>query len=186
MKRVIFIEPNINNKIINKIFNKYNSDSKFVNPHICLVFPFESNLTTNEIDTILKNTLSGVECFDIFIKGISISYENNNNFIFLNIADTNDILATISEKLYYELGNNAILKTDKYIPHITIAKNKSKDKINLIYNEISRFNTLLINLKVDKIYSKIMIKDSMNNIRLQNELEYILNKKKKERWFNEV
>ena len=31
-----------------------------------------------------------------------------------------------------------------------------------------------------------MIKDSMNNIRLQNELEYILNKKKKERWFYEV
>ena len=76
----------------------------------------------------------------------------------MNIADTNDILSTISEKLYYELGNNAILKTDKYIPHITIAKNKSKDKINLIYNEISRFNTLLINLKVDKIYSKLWLK----------------------------
>jgi hypothetical protein len=39
MKRVIFIEPNIENgELIEILFNKYNPDSSFVKPHICLVF----------------------------------------------------------------------------------------------------------------------------------------------------
>ena len=44
MKRVILVEPKINEEEeILDIFKKYNPDSKFVNPHICLVFPFDIN-----------------------------------------------------------------------------------------------------------------------------------------------
>ena len=34
MKRVIYIEPEIENKDIIEFFKKYNPDSRFVNPHI--------------------------------------------------------------------------------------------------------------------------------------------------------
>ena len=54
MKRVIFVEPKIENSAtILDIFKKHNPDSSFVNPHICLVFPFESDLETK----ILKQKL---------------------------------------------------------------------------------------------------------------------------------
>ena len=48
MKRVIYVEPQIENPdVIFDIFKKFNPDSSFVNPHICLVFPFESDLRKN-------------------------------------------------------------------------------------------------------------------------------------------
>lgn len=44
MKRVIFVEPIIEDRDeIDFLFDKFNPDSKFVRPHICLVFPFKSN-----------------------------------------------------------------------------------------------------------------------------------------------
>ena len=54
MKRVILIEPLLNDNLIKSLFNKYNPDSKFANPHICLVFPFKSDLTRKDINNFDK------------------------------------------------------------------------------------------------------------------------------------
>lgn len=83
MKRVIFIEPVIENgEVIESVFRRYNPDSSFVNPHICLVFPFESDLSTVEIANIFQKVLSKYNNFNIRLNGLTISYEDNNNFCF--------------------------------------------------------------------------------------------------------
>ena len=56
MKRVIFVKPKIDNsETIVNIFKKYNPDSSFVNPHICLVFPFQSDLETSILESIMSD-----------------------------------------------------------------------------------------------------------------------------------
>lgn len=105
IKRVIFVEPQIeNDNDILSIFNKYNSDSSFVSPHICLVFPFKSDIDSSSIDNILKEVLEKYGEIDIKLSGISISYEEKNNFVFLNVIDNEGLLNCISEELYQKLG----------------------------------------------------------------------------------
>lgn len=174
MKRVIFVEPKIDNsETIFDIFKKYNPDSSFVNPHICLVFPFESDLETKILESIINALFSKYSSFDIQLSGLSISYEERSNFLFLNVIDGLNTLRQMSSELYKSLGDNAKLR-GKYTPHITIAKSKSIEEINQI-NEDSK--TLLhqkYNAVISTIYCKKIIQDSNSIIRLEDEIEYKL------------
>lgn len=171
MKRVIFVEPKTNNcEDILNIFNKYNPDSSFVNPHICLVFPFESNLDSKSIEILMKDVLRKYYNFDIYLSGLRCSYEKNNNFLFINVLDESNILTKISSELYSKLGDNAKLKGE-YQPHITIGKSKNIEEINRIYEEA---NSLLRNkykATISNVYCKRMIRDSDGNKYLDTEID---------------
>ena len=97
MKRVIYVEPIIEDgEIVEELFKKYNPDSNFVNPHICLVFPFDSNLSSEDINKIFMSFLSNLESFYIKLSGLEISYEEKNNFLFLKVIDEYSLLTQIS------------------------------------------------------------------------------------------
>lgn len=174
MKRVIFVEPQIeNSNLIFDIFKKYNPDSNFVNPHICLVFPFESDLEKNILESIINNILSKYSSFNIKLSGLSISYEKKNNFLFLNVIDELEILKQMSSELYNSLGNNAKLRGD-YTPHITIGKSKSVEEIN----KIKAYSQMLLetdyNATISNVYCKKIINDLNGNIKLEDEIEFKL------------
>lgn len=174
MKRVIFVEPKIeNSETIADIFNKYNPDSSFVNPHICLVFPFESDLETSVLETIINNTLSKYISFGITLSSLSISHEKRNNFLFLNVIDESNILGQMSRELYDSLGDNADLRGE-YIPHITIAKSKSKEEINQVYNASKMLLQLVYRTTISSVYCKKLVKTSAGNIKLEDEIEFKL------------
>ena len=88
----------------------HNPDSSFINPHICLVFPFESDLKINELDTITNNIFNKYYVFDIELSGAAFNYEEKNNFLFLNVIDESNTLGQMSSKLYNRLENNAKLR----------------------------------------------------------------------------
>ena len=177
MKRVIFIEPEIeDSEVILAIFKKYNPDSSFVNPHICLVFPFESDLQTVELETIITDTFSKYGGFDIQLSDLSVSYEERNNFLFLNVIDESNILGQMSSELYNRLGENAKLKGN-YTPHITIGKSKSNDDINQIHKESQLLLRKNYNANIFTIYCKRLINDKDGNIRLEDEIEFKLPQK---------
>ena len=177
MKRVIFVEPIIENgEVIEEVFKKYNPDSSFVNPHICLVFPFESDLSVEMIDSMFQKILPKYKDFNIDLNSLSISYEGNNNFLFLNVIDENNILKKISEELYAYLGSNAKLK-GVYTPHITIGKSKSIQEIESIHDITANLLTGSFKAHITSIYSKILLKDEHGNISLKNEIVYDLSQK---------
>ena len=174
MKRVIYVEPIIeNNNLIYEFFYKYNSDSKFVNPHICLVFPFESNIETSTIDELFRNVFDDINSFKISLSGIEESLEEKNNFLFLKVNDASDNLKNLIQKLYKRLEGSAKLKGE-YNPHITIAKNSSVDCINSIMEEAKCFSNISFDAYVDNINCGVLSKDENGNIVLKNELVYSL------------
>ena len=175
MKRVIFVEPKIeNSNAIFDIFKKYNPDSSFVNPHICLVFPFESDLQTNELETIINDTFSKYNIFDIQLSGVSVSYEEKNNFLFLNVIDESNTLIQMSSDLYDCLGESAKLR-GSYTPHITIGKSKNIDEIDKMFKNSKTMLQQIYKASISTIYCKKLIKDSNNNLKLENEIELDLN-----------
>ena len=174
MKRVIFVEPEIEySKIIFDIFNKYNPDSSFVKPHICLVFPFESDSETRQIDSIINDVLSKYSSFDIQLSGLSVSYEKRNNFLFLNVIDESNVLRQISSELYAALGDNARLKGE-YIPHITLGKSKSVEEINRIKEDSQILLQQQYHATISTVYCKKIMQDSNGNSSLVDEIEFIL------------
>ena len=170
MKRVIFVEPEIDDceEIIN-IFNKCNPDSSFVNPHICLVFPFESELSISELEKIINNVFDKYSSFNIKLSGLSISYEEKNNFLFLNIIDEDNILKQMSNELYTTLGNNATLK-GQYVPHITIGKSKSLDEIKQMHARAKSMLKLEYNATISSVCCKKIIRGLDENISLEDEI----------------
>lgn len=175
MKRVIFVEPKIDNsETIFDIFKKHNPDSSFVNPHICLVFPFESDLETRALESIFNDIFSKYSSFSIQLSGLSISYEERNNFLFLNVIDELNILRQMSSELYKSLGDNAKLKGE-YVPHITICKSKSVEEINQINENSKKLLHQNYNATISTIYCKKIIKDLNGDIKLEDEIEKELN-----------
>ncbi len=174
MKRVIFVEPQIeDSKVILNIFKNHNPDSSFVKPHICLVFPFESDLETRELESIFNDVFSKYRSFYIQLSGLSVSYEKRNNFLFLNAIDEKSILKQMSSNLYNRLGDNAKLK-GQYTPHITIGKSKSAEEINQTY-EISQSSLQLsYSAAISTIYCKKLVNDTDGNTNLEDEIEFKL------------
>ncbi len=174
MKRVIFVEPQIENpETIIDIFKKHNPDSSFVNPHICLVFPFESDLETRALELIFNDVFSNYCSFSIQLSGLSVSCEKRNNFLFLNVIDEQNILKQMSSELYSRLGDNAKLK-GQYTPHITIGKNESAEVINQIFETSQSSLQSSYNATISTVYCKKLVKDSDGNIKLEDEMEYNL------------
>ena len=174
MKRVIFIEPQIeNSETILDIFKKHNPDSCFVNPHICLVFPFESDLETSILESIINDVFIKYSSFDIQLSGLTVSYEKRNNFLFLNVIDDLNILRQMSSDLYTRLGDNAQLK-GQYTPHITIGKSKSAKEINRINKEAQNLLQSEYTATISTIYCKKLIQDLKGNIKLEDEIEFKL------------
>lgn len=174
MKRVIFVEPIIeNSEAIFEIFKRNNPDSSFVNPHICLVFPFESDLETGILESIINDIFSKYSSFDIQLSGLSVSCEERNNFLFLNVIDELNILKQMSSDLYNSLGNNAKLR-GQYTPHITLGKSKSVEEINRINEDSHTLLQSKYNAIISTIYCKKLIQDSNGNTKLENEIEFKL------------
>lgn len=173
MKRVILVEPDIDNsENIIKLFNKFNPDSKFVNLHICLVFPFESDLETEKIESIFKNVLSKYNSLSVKLQGLTICHERNDNYLFLNVDDKQNMLKQMSQELYDILGDKADLKGE-YYPHITIGKSKSFDEIQKMYKFASELLREDYNATITTVYSK-KFTSNLTNIMLENEIEYVL------------
>ena len=174
MKRVIFVEPQIDiPETIFDIFKKHNPDSSFVNPHICLVFPFESDLETKALESIINDVFRKYSSFDIQLSGLSVSYEKTNNFLFLNVIDKLNTLKQMSSDLYNSLGDNAKIR-GQYTPHITIAKSKSIEEINQIKKDSQALLQPNYNASITTIYCKKLIQGLNGNVKLENEIEFKL------------
>jgi 2'-5' RNA ligase len=109
-------------KIINDIREKYDPLVKHVSPHITLVFPFESDITTEELKDHLSKALPGVNAFPITLKGITPS-TITGNYLFLNIVDGKEEIIEMHKRLYcgiLESFEPEWLKNINYFPHMTV------------------------------------------------------------------
>ena len=170
LKRVIFVEPKIENSDeIYEFFKNNNSDSSMVGMHICLVFPFHSDLNSAAIRNMMMEVLGSRKSFQIVIKGTSISLEAKNNFLFLDVEDRDNILFEMSDQLYKQLDGYAYLKGD-YNPHITVGKCMDLDEFEKMKNELKKLGKIELNAIVDKVYCKVMGKDENGDVYLKDEV----------------
>jgi 2'-5' RNA ligase len=120
--RAIVIFPQFSNiRIINEIRKRYDPLADYIAPHITLVFPFESDIPTNELIEYIKFALAGFDKFNLAMCGIT---GNSDGYIFLDVKTGNDKIIELHDKLYKGLLKEHHNRFIPYIPHLTLGRLK--------------------------------------------------------------
>ena len=154
MKRSIVIFPEFTNvHVIHDIRTKYDPLAEKVAPHVTLVFPFDSDLTQDEIVGELKNSLADITAFPLQLQGFSIQDEE---YVFLNVVEGDIGLINLHIALYKGLLSSYLNTTIKYVPHLTVGRFTNKAKLHQAYEECC---------KIEQTFSCIVNKISIEEIR---------------------
>jgi 2'-5' RNA ligase len=138
--RTIMIFPEFENiDVINDIRKKYDPLSNLVLPHITLVFPFDSELTNEELKLHLKESLSEIQPFKIELEGFSKQVNSYGNSLFLNVVQGMDEIKNIHDRLYKGRLKQFDAGYD-YAPHITVGNLSSINLLNKAFNDVKNYN----------------------------------------------
>ena len=155
-KRCIMIFPKLNNiNIINAIRDKYDPLSQNVLPHITLVFPFDSEISTSRLEEHVLESLKGKQSFDLTLQGVS-KQDDFGFYLFLNIVKGNEIIKDLHDKLYTGLLKHykPVWLTD-FTPHMTIGHLSTKKELLYAYRDIKAMNDKFIS-HIDTISVEII------------------------------
>lgn len=168
-KRTIMIFPEFENiNIINDIRRKYDPLLDLVSPHITLVFPFDSDLTNEELNLYIKECLSYIHPFKIELEGFSKQKDRYGNYLFLNVVQGMNIIKEIHDTLYKDKLKEFNLGYD-YIPHMTVGKLSSIELLNKAFDDVNRCNDKFSTI-VKKISVEMIGEHEESIIVIENEL----------------
>ena len=152
MLRTIMIFPQFKNiGIIDEIRDRFDPLAKLVRPHITLVFPFDSEMSNEELGEKLTSSLQKVGSFELTLYGFSKSADN---YLFLDIEKGKEIIKAIHDELYSEHFKEFYLDIP-YIPHMTVGKLCSEQELNDAYEYVknidARFETVVDKVSVEML-----------------------------------
>lgn len=170
--RTIMIFPEFKNiDVINDIRKKYDPLVDLVSPHITLVFPFNSELTNDELNLYLEEYLKSVQPFKIELQGFSRQEDKYGNYLFLNVVKGIDEIKNIHNMLYK--GKLKQFNTGyAYVPHMTVGKVSSIEILDKAFYDVSKcndkFTTVVEKISVEMIgeheESIIVVEHELNKI----------------------
>lgn len=136
-ERTIMIFPQFDNiEKIDEIRRKYDPLSNLVRPHITLVFPFKSEITTKVLSDHIKKAVEGISPFKIELGGFSTQKDKFGNYLFLNVK----IGAKYLKKLNLNLYNGK--PPFPYYPHMTVGKFENIEQLENAYNDVKNYTEL--------------------------------------------
>lgn len=147
-KRDVIIIPAFSNvQTLETIRKKYDELYGIVPPHITLAFPFDSDISNEDLKCKLSDIASDFKPFKIKLKGISFWFDNrvNTNYIFLDFIQGEEMIKALHKRIYSDIFQEEL--PFEYKPHITLGC--TKEKIDLSLDE--EFETTVDLLSVELI-----------------------------------
>ena len=140
--------PNINK--IKEIQKKYYDIADKIDPHIAVVFPFDSDLSDEELYEKLCKEVEKYKPFKITCQGVSTPI-GESNYRFLNVIENKDIIKSMSDDIYKNIIPEHLEYRDKcnYDPHISLANMPLDKEIELD----DTFEMIVDSLYVERIGS---------------------------------
>jgi len=140
--RTVMIIPDFDNmNIIDQIREKYDPLSALVPPHITLVFPFASEISDTTLRSNLERELVGIQSFPLCLQGISKHEDKFGNYLFLDVKAGKEQIQKIHKLLYANELHEFDLGYD-YVPHMTVGKLDSSEKLTDAYAEIQEMKDM--------------------------------------------
>ena len=168
MLRSVILFPEFRHmNAINRVREVYDPLYTRIPPHITLVFPFDSEISTAELQAHIAKALNGVGKFKAVLQGIS--GDMRDGYLFLNIKQGNDQMIALHDRLYEELLAPFLSRKMPYYPHLTVGRLQGKDIFEHAVDALSsvqdRFETV-----IDKVYVEQIGEDESSTIELSVEL----------------
>ena len=140
--------PNIDK--IKEIQMKYYDIADKIDPHIALAFPFDSDISDEELYEKLCKVAENYKPFKITCHGVSTPV-GEPHYRFLNIVENRDIIKSMSDDIYKNIIPELLEYRDKYnyVPHISLANKPLDEEIVLD----DTFEMLVNSLYVERIGS---------------------------------
>lgn len=140
MLRAIHLFPDFPNlHSINAIRAKYDSLANLIPPHVTLVFPFESDVSTEVLAAHLKEATVGLKPFRIAMRGVTGA---EGEYLFLNVKVGNDQIIQLHDKLYTGLLRQYLYRNLTYTPHLTVGRIKDKQTFESALAETEDWNEI--------------------------------------------
>lgn len=163
MKRsllIFLLAPEIDQ--INLYRKTYDPLYEAIQPHITIVFPFESNLENDVLISRIKKAISGVKHFSIQLSGFSTHHSPDGFYIFLDLLHGKKEIMDLHQSLYRDLQFN---EDPQYIynPHVTIGRFLSENEMTNAYRKLSTTN-LSIYQEIQYITLEMIGKNEESNI----------------------
>jgi 2'-5' RNA ligase len=97
-KRAIVILPKFDNlHLVERLREQFDPLAPLIQAHITLVFPFESDLSTEQLLSHIQQAIHGIRPFTVQLQGIT---GHEDEYLFLNIIRGNDLLIELHDRLY--------------------------------------------------------------------------------------
>lgn len=169
-QRAIIIFPRFDgddSNLIQTIRNKYDPLASKIAPHITLVFPFESEISSNVLRQHVDKCLQGHKAFSLIMQGIS--YEQGN-YLFLNLIQGKEYIVDIHNVLYGGLLERFLAKKHSYKPHLTVGRSNDLPVNEAAMIELKNFD-YKFETKVNKITTEIILDDLSSKVDFEIELK---------------
>lgn len=129
---VFVVEPP--SSVIHVLRRQYDPLALTLAPHITVVFPFESDLSADELAAHMRRSLAGVEPFTVELRGITGS---EGEYLFLNVKRGNDELIALHDRLYTGPLQPNLSTHHPYVPHITVGRLDNAEAFEAALAEVS-------------------------------------------------
>ena len=122
--------PNIDK--IKEIQKKYYDIADKVEPHIAVTFPFDSDISDEELYEKLSKVAERYKPFRITCHGVSTP-AGEPDYRFLDVIENKDIIKSMSDEIYKSIIPELLEYRDKYnyVPHISLANMPLDEEIEL-------------------------------------------------------
>jgi len=122
--------PNIGK--IKEIQKKHYDIADKIEPHIAVTFPFDSDLSDEELYEELSKVVEKYKPFKITCHGVSTPV-GEPDYRFLNVAENKEIIKSMSDDIYKSIIPGELEHLDKhnYVPHISLANIPLDEEIEL-------------------------------------------------------
>jgi 2'-5' RNA ligase len=118
--RAIHIFPEFKNAAsIDRLRENYDPLFHLIRPHITLVFPFDSDISTHALEKHVQSAVRVHSPFRITLQGIT---GHPGGYLFLNVKVGNDQIIALHDKLYSGILKPYLNRTLPYIPHLTVGR----------------------------------------------------------------
>ena len=150
MKRAIVLFPKFQNMdAIRNIRERFDPLASYIAPHITIVFPFESALSTAELDAHMRRALAGVKRFAVRLQGITGDFRDG--YLFLNVKKGNDAIIALHDLLYRDALEPFLFRKVTYCPHITVGRIEAQSAFDSALDELGSVHESF-EAVIDRVY----------------------------------
>lgn len=109
--------PKIEYSQINEIRNKFDANSKFIDPHIAVVFPVDAAIGEENLITHISPIVQRFIPFEITLSGLEKSWDH---YLYLTVKEGKEHIISLHDKLYTGILETFWFKSVPFTPHITL------------------------------------------------------------------